>query len=123
MNLKFFTASFLLISLSGTASSDISYNRDSTLFPRPAVKVEVVEKKKEAIKLYPNPSTNGTVRVVSNTAGNLNFYIFDLDGTLLHQAVIKEKGKHTISNLKKGVYTYDAFYNDEGIEHGQLIVK
>lgn len=123
MNLKSCTVAFLLISLSGTASADISKGRTYRSYDPFIVKKEVLEKKKAAIKLYPNPSTNGTVSVVSNTAGKLNFYIFDLDGTMLHQAVINEKEKHTISNLKKGIYTYDAFYNDEGIEHGKLIVK
>ena len=121
MTLKSCTAFVLLISLSGSASVDTGSLKQQPVLP-PAKK-EVVEKRKEAIKLYPNPSTDGTVRVVSDTAGKLHFYIFDLDGTLMHQAVIKEKQRHTISNLKKGVYTYDAFYNDEGIEHGKLIVK
>ena len=123
MNLKSFTAFFLLISLSGTVSADVTNNAIANSNHPIPVKSESVYQKKVALKLYPNPSTDGTIRVVSNTDGKLNFYIFDLEGTLLHQAVIKEKGKHTISNLKKGVYTYDAFYNDEGIEHGKLIVK
>ncbi len=120
MNLKFGTAAFLLFSLSGVASTDLkqhAYNK-----PAPEAN-QVTSKKKAALRLYPNPSTTGTVRVVSNTAGQLNFYVFDLDGTMLHQAVISEKQKHTITNLGKGVYTYDAFYNDEGIEHGKIIVK
>jgi hypothetical protein len=119
MNLKFCTAFALLVSLSGTASADITGNHKQLAFAKPVA----LEKKKAVVKLYPNPSTNGKVRVVTNTAGKNNFYIFDLEGTLLHQAVIKQNEKHTISNLKKGVYTYDAFYNDEGVDHGKLIVK
>lgn len=121
MNLKYYTAFALLLSLSGTASADA--NRSSFRSFSNPVTSNVVEKKKAALKLYPNPSTNGTVRVVSNMKGRLHFYVFDLEGTLLHQAIIKAGAKHTITNLKKGVYTYDAFYNDEGIEHGKLIVK
>lgn len=120
MNLKFGTAAFLLFSLSGAASAHLSKHHEISVLP---MAKEAVEQKKAALKLYPNPSTDGTVRVVSNTAGTLNFYIFDVDGTLLHQAVIQEKQKHVITNLKKGIYTYDAFYNDEGVEHGKLIVK
>jgi len=122
MNLKFGMAAMLLISLSGNAAIETIVVPHATE-SRSTLHAGVVEKKKAAIKLYPNPSTNGTIQIVSNTAGKLNFYIFDLDGTLLHQTVLQEKAKHTIKNLKKGVYTYDAFYNDEGIEHGQLIVK
>jgi hypothetical protein len=121
MNLKFCTAAFLLLSLSTAAWADSKY-RKAIVLPHTS-NVQLAEKMKAAVKLYPNPSTNGTVRVVSNTPGNINFYIFELDGTLLHQAVIGERKKHTVTNLKKGVYTYDVFYNDEGIEHGKLIVK
>ena len=117
MKRKIYTAAFMLLLFSGAAWADGSY-RNTPVAPK-----NRVAKKKAAIKLYPNPSTNGTVRVVSNTAGTVNFYIFALDGTLLHQAAIAENQKHKVSNLQKGVYTYDVFYNDEGIEHGQLIVK
>jgi hypothetical protein len=119
MNLKFYISFVLLVSLSGTASANGSNNH---AFPKPVVKKAMLERR-PALKLYPNPSTTGTIRVESTTAGKLHFYIFDLEGTLLHQAVLSEKEKHTITNLKKGVYTYDAFYKDESIEHGKLIVK
>lgn len=121
MKLKFCTVAFLLLLLSGAVWAD-GNSRNLRVLPV-AAKETKAAKKKTAIKLYPNPSTNGTVRVVSNTAGSVNFYIFELDGTLLHQAVIGENGKHKVTNLKKGVYTYDVFHNDEGIEHGKLIVK
>jgi hypothetical protein len=122
MNQKLCTAAFLLLSFGTAAWADSTYQR-TTVLPHASANVHMAEKKKAAVKLYPNPSTNGTVRVVSNTAGNINFYIFEMDGTLLHQAIIGEGKKHTVTNLKKGVYTYDVFYNDEGIEHGKLIVK
>ncbi|MGV3657009.1 MAG: T9SS type A sorting domain-containing protein [Chitinophagaceae bacterium] len=79
--------------------------------------------KKDAVKLYPNPSTDGRITISSNRTETLHFYVFDLDGTLLHQVILKDKQKKTIENLKKGIYVYDAFLNDEGIEHGNIIVK
>lgn len=121
MNLNFVPFFALLFSISGAASADAASSNPRSLLP--VEKIGMVITKKAAIKLYPNPSTNGTVRIESGMAGTIHFYVFDLEGTLLHQAVIKERGKHTIKNLGKGIYTYDAFYNDEGIEHGQLIVK
>jgi hypothetical protein len=79
--------------------------------------------KKDAVKLYPNPTSNGTITISSDTAATLHFYVFDVEGTLLHQVVLKDKRKHTIQQLKKGIYVYDAFLNDESIEHGKIIVK
>lgn len=79
--------------------------------------------KKEVVKLYPNPSYNGTVTISSNSERPLHFYVFDLEGTLLHQFILKDKTKQTIQNLKKGTYVYDAFLNDEGIDHGSIQVR
>ena len=79
--------------------------------------------KKEVVKLYPNPSYNGTVTISSNSDKPLHFYVFDLEGTLLHQVILKDKGKQTIQNLKKGTYVYDAFLNDEGVDHGSISVR
>ena len=49
--------------------------------------------------------------------------IFDLDGTMVYQAVLKNKEQKKIDNLPKGTYTYDVFQNDESIEEGKIIVK
>jgi hypothetical protein len=80
-------------------------------------------KKKSAIKLYPNPSSNGVITVSSSINEPLHFYVFDLEGTLLHRIALKGKEQKTITNLKKGTYMYDVFKNDESIEQGKIIVK
>jgi hypothetical protein len=80
-------------------------------------------KKKSSIKLYPNPSPNGVITVNSTINEPLHFYVFDLEGTLLHRILLKGKEQKTITNLKKGTYMYDVFKNDESIEQGKIIVK
>jgi hypothetical protein len=80
-------------------------------------------KKKSTIKLYPNPSPNGVITVNSTINEPLHFYVFDLEGTLLHRIILKGKEQKTIINLKKGTYMYDVFKNDESIEQGKIIVK
>ena len=79
--------------------------------------------RKDAIKLSPNPSYDGKVSVVSNVAETLHFYIFDLEGTLIYQAVLSNKEGKTIDKLNKGTYMYDVFENDESIEEGKILVK
>ena len=80
-------------------------------------------KKKSTIKLYPNPSPDGVITVNSTISESLHFYVFDLEGTLLHRIILKGKAQKTITNLKKGTYMYDVFKNDESIEQGKIIVK
>lgn len=75
------------------------------------------------VKIYPNPSLDGLVNITSNTMQSLHFYVFDLAGVLIHQVVLKGKQKYSLVNLKKGVYMYDVFLNDESVEGGKIIVK
>ena len=78
--------------------------------------------KKSVVKIYPNPSF-GRINVSANTSQPLHFYIFDLEGTLIYQAVLNNKEKKNIDNLKKGIYMYDVFEKDESVEEGKIIVK
>jgi len=78
---------------------------------------------KDAIRLSPNPTFDGKVNVVSNVSETLHFYIFDLEGTLIYQAVLNNKETKSIDKLNKGTYMYDVFENDESIEEGKIIVK
>jgi len=79
--------------------------------------------KKNAVKIFPNPSYDGNITVSSNTLDKLHFYIFDLEGTLIHQAIFKNRQKKTVSNLKKGIYMYDVFKDDVSVDHGKIIIK
>ena len=78
--------------------------------------------RKNVIRLYPNPSY-GKISVSATVEGSLNFYVFDLEGTLVYQAVLKNKEKKNIENLQKGTYVYDVFQNDQSIEEGKIIIK
>ena len=80
------------------------------------------EVSKNNVRLYPNPSPNGTVTINSTVNESLHFYVFDLEGTLLHRLTLKGKQKKTITNLERGTYMYDVFKNDESIEQGKIIV-
>lgn len=95
----------------------ISYNQQKQVNNKKAVF------KKNAVSIYPNPSYNGTVGVRSNLMQILHFYIFDLEGTLIYQTVLKAKDEKLVDQLKKGTYMYNVFANDESIEEGKLISK
>jgi hypothetical protein len=78
--------------------------------------------KKNVVRLYPNPSY-GKLSVTALTSKPLHFYIFDMEGTLVYQAVLNNKDRKSIDNLKKGTYLYDVFETDVSIEEGKIIVK
>ena len=91
----------------------VSYNQPVTRKSTP----------KKALLLSPNPSDNGVVTITATGNRELHFYIFDMEGTMVYQAVMKKKDKKTIDNLQKGTYMYTVFANDESIDEGKLIIK
>ena len=124
MKRKIIYAVLMLVAITGVQASPKERRPADNNFSDSLLASKIkVEPKKSVIKLYPNPSWNGTITVSSHTTEKLHFYIFDLDGTLIHQAVLKDKQKITVNDLKKGVYMYDTFLNDESIEYGKITVK
>lgn len=97
--------------------SDHASNIDSDVLA-----LNKTESKKATVKLYPNPSF-GKISVTAIASTPLHFYIFDLDGTMVYQAVLNNKERKIIDNLKKGTYLYDVFEKDESIEEGKITVK
>lgn len=78
--------------------------------------------KKKAITIHQDPSY-GKLSISASTLSSLHFYIFDLEGTLVFQAVLNNKEKKTIENLRKGTYLYDVFEEDISIEEGKIVIK
>lgn len=116
-------SSVLLLLVTGAVAAGPNNIKNTNLCFSDSMHIERVIKR-NLVDLYPNPSSNGNIRVSANAVKEeLHFYVFDLEGTLLHQIVLKGKEKHLINNLKKGVYTYDVFKNDESVEQGKIVVK
>jgi len=117
-----FAGLFLLTALTVFAQKDFSTAGNIISNDSPVLKKES-EDHKTVVKIYPNPSY-GKLSVTANTSSSsLHFYIFDLEGTLIYQAVLKNKERKIVTDLKKGTYMYDVFENDESIEEGKIVIK
>lgn len=79
--------------------------------------------KKHIVRLYPDPASGSSVNIDSNIEGELHFYIFDVNGVMLYRSTLKGHEEKNIPDLRKGIYTYDVFRDDESIEQGSIIVK
>ena len=78
---------------------------------------------KEVIKVYPTPNNKGSITIHSPKQSTLSFYLFDLEGKMIFQSVIKKNEKKTVEGLTKGTYFYNAFENDESLEEGKVEIK
>ncbi|MEI6946239.1 T9SS type A sorting domain-containing protein [Paraflavisolibacter sp. H34] len=113
---KLFT-SLLLAALLGATSLPATA---ASLLPTPSATIAPA---KARIKIIPGTLAKGTLTVLTHGKKLLFFYVFDLDGRLVHHSLLKGKQKKTITGLPKGLYTYDVFENNESIEQGRIAIK
>ena len=82
------------------------------------------KERKNLIKIVHNPEKKSVRVVVKDIAGQtIDFYVFDLEGTMVINYKLKSKEKKIITNLEKGAYTYNAFSGDEETDFGKIIIE
>ena len=81
-------------------------------------------KNNSSVKIYLDPPQK-KVHVIAkeNKGKQIDFFIFDLEGTLVHNHKMKTKDHHRVNNLSKGTYVYRVFCGDEETASGQLEIK
>ena len=82
------------------------------------------KERKNLLKVVHNPETK-TVKVsVKELAGQtVDFYVFDIEGTMIINYKLKSKEKKLIENLDRGSYTYNAFTGDDEIDFGKIVIE
>ena len=78
--------------------------------------------KDEVVRIYPD-AFKRILHVKSLVETPLDFYVFDLEGTLeLHYKMIGKEHKK-ITSLKRGYYTYQVFEGDAMTDSGKINIK
>ena len=77
-----------------------------------------------SVKIYMDASQK-KVHVIAkeNKGKQIDFFVFDLEGTLIHNHKMKVKDHHRVTNLSKGIYVYRVFCGDEETASGQFEIK
>jgi hypothetical protein len=82
------------------------------------------KERKNLIKIVHNPEKNSVRVMVKDIAEEtIDFYVFDLEGTMVVNYKLKSKEKKIITNLEKGAYTYNAFSGDEETDFGKIVIE
>ena len=79
-------------------------------------------KKEREVKIYPD-IIKKTMHIKNVENREVDFFVFDLDGTLMVHYRMNEKDHKRIHGLERGTYTYQVFKNDEMSESGKIIIK
>ena len=79
-------------------------------------------RKDREVKIYPD-IIKKTMHVKNVEESEVDFFVFDQQGTLMIHYKMDEKDHKKINGLEKGTYTYQVFKKDEMSESGKLIIK
>ncbi|MFZ9388653.1 MAG: T9SS type A sorting domain-containing protein [Chitinophagaceae bacterium] len=78
----------------------------------------------ESVKIYPDPLKREMHVIAKENEGNtIDFYIFDVEGTLLHNYKMKNREHRRISGLARGTYVYRVFAGDEETAAGKFEIR
>lgn len=104
---------------SGFALPNVNMHADDTI---------IVSKsqgnKKYKIKIYPNVTHEVLFFTATGEEDKIyQLFIFDVEGKLVKQTMVRNRQTGFLSKLKTGNYSYEVFSNDERIENGSVIVK
>jgi len=77
-----------------------------------------------AVKIYPDVLKREMHVVAKENDGKeIDFYVFDVNGTLVHQNKMKAKDHNKISGLARGTYVFRVFSNDEETAAGNFEIR
>ena len=91
----------------------------------PAKKTKAANSRKNNIvKIYPDLFRRSMHVVAKENDGKeIDFYVFDLEGTLIQNFKMKEKDRQQLQGLEKGKYQYRVFTGDEESANGQFEIR
>jgi hypothetical protein len=76
-----------------------------------------------SVKIYPDTDKKSLHVIAKRNDGKIiDFFVFDLESTLLHNRRMKPKEHHRITGLKKGMYVYRVFCGDEETASGEFAI-
>ena len=80
--------------------------------------------KKHKVRLFTASDYKTLLFTVDGISGKLyTLYVFDVDGKLVMQSVIRNRETGILHELSAGDYVYEVLANDTKVENGQLKVK
>ncbi len=79
-------------------------------------------RKDRSVKVYPD-LVKRIMHVKNIEEKSLDFFVFDLEGTLIRHFKMEDGDRKKISGLEKGLYVYQVFTGDEMSESGKITIK
>ncbi len=95
-------------------------NQSSVIVEKAIIHVDKGIKGK-LVKIYPDQTKKSVYVLAKETNGfEIDFYTFDLEGTLIKHFRMKKGDRKEIKGLEKGKYVYSVFSGDEETDRGEF---
>ncbi len=90
----------------------------------PAAAKTMSSRNNSTVKIYPDIVKRDMHVIAKDNAGKeIDFFVFDLQGTLMHNFKMKQKDHQKITGLARGTYIYRVFTGDEETATGQFEIR
>jgi hypothetical protein len=77
-----------------------------------------------SVKIYPDALKRDMHVVAKSNEGKvIDFFVFDLQGTLIHNYKMKAKDHNVMTGLARGMYVYRVFSGDEETAAGKFEIR
>jgi hypothetical protein len=76
-----------------------------------------------SVRIYPDIIKRDMHVVAKENKKEIDFFVFDIEGTLLHHYKMKDKDHYKISGLARGTYIYRVFSGDIETAAGDFQIR
>jgi hypothetical protein len=113
-----------VFALAAPAKKKAELTKNDPSEDKPAKKTKSSSNNKASVKIYPDPLKK-IMHVVArqNKGKEVDFFVFDLEGTLVLNYKMKSKDRQRIVGLPKGSYVYNVFCGDIQTASGNFEIK
>jgi len=102
----------------------LSYAGETKPVPNAIMVTRNLNNKRHKVRLFTASDNKTLLFTVDGVEGNhYTLFVFDLDGKLIMQSVIRNRETGILPEISTGAYLYEVLAGDNKVENGQLKVK
>jgi hypothetical protein len=114
----------VILPLAFVTTSLLSYAGGSLPVPNAVMITKNLNSKKHKVRLFTASDYKTLLFSVDGVEGKrYTLFVFDLDGKLITQSVIRNRETGILPEISAGAYSYEVLVDDTRVENGQLKVK
>ncbi|MEI9944746.1 MAG: T9SS type A sorting domain-containing protein [Chitinophagaceae bacterium] len=91
--------------------------------PAGKARTTVTSRNNHAVRIYPDPVRRMMHVAAKDNGKDIEFFVFDVQGTLMRHFKIASGEREKITGLERGKYIYNVFSGDEETAAGEFEIR